>query len=452
MQPPWKLVVEDLGRIAHAEIEARPLLLFVGGNNTGKTYLASLLWGLGPLSMRVPLAHGDAHQRCVAWLEERFGRREQEAEFELGPKVYADLVQIASDTLQEEAGTIPETTFNRPGFKVGRFELRPPTRGRTIPMRWGIHEHEGRSEAMLYLPDGMGIGAQNEDIRAGLIDVLVRTFVLGILSMGLLGMATSQLHPYPVFLPASRTGFMLLYRSLAQQLVPGALIKTSFPRPPVPDLTAPAIDFVSLLMGFRPDSLGAFPDEAAFLERAIGGRFSLRSDMGLNEVLYEHTEGEPALPMQLSSSLVTELAPVVLTLRHVGGYRVIIIEEPEAHLHPHLQRVLAQVIVRLIRKGLFVWITTHSENFCQQINNFLKIGALPPDKRAAAQEKLKYAETDYLDLDDVGGYEFKLEGSRTVVEALRKTPQGLAMPTFNRELFALAKEMDYLDDLVAEGT
>ena len=38
MQPPWKLVVDDLGRIDHAEIEARPLLLFVGANNTGKTY------------------------------------------------------------------------------------------------------------------------------------------------------------------------------------------------------------------------------------------------------------------------------------------------------------------------------------------------------------------------------------------------------------------------------
>jgi hypothetical protein len=43
MQPPWKLVVEDLGRIAHAEIEARPLLLFVGGNNTGKTYLVHVV-------------------------------------------------------------------------------------------------------------------------------------------------------------------------------------------------------------------------------------------------------------------------------------------------------------------------------------------------------------------------------------------------------------------------
>jgi hypothetical protein len=206
----------------------------------------------------------------------------------------------------------------------------------------------------------------------------------------------------------------------------------------VPDLTRPAIDFINLLVGLRQEA-GAYPDEAAFLERAIGGRLALQSKVGLTEVLYEHAAGEPALPMQLSSSLVTELAPVVLTLRHLSGYRVLIIEEPEAHLHPKLQRALAQVIVRLVRKGLFVWITTHSENFCQQINNFMKLGAHP--RRAEMQKKHGYEENDYLDVDDVGGYQFEPDAAgRSVVTEMKKTPQGLVMPTFNRELAALTDE------------
>ncbi len=202
-----------------------------------------------------------------------------------------------------------------------------------------------------------------------------------------------------------------------------------------------------MLMALRPDAEGDHAEEAALLEQAMEGRLSVRSNVGQSEIVYEHTVGEPSLPMALSSSLVTELAPLVLTLRHSSGYRVLIIEEPEAHLHPHIQRVLAQVIVRLIRKGLYVWITTHSENFCQQINNFLKIGALPPEQRAEAQRKLGYAEQDYLDLDDVGGYELTVEGERSAVRELTKTPQGLVMPTLNEALFSLAREMDYLDDL-----
>jgi predicted ATPase len=73
-------------------------------------------------------------------------------------------------------------------------------------------------------------------------------------------------------------------------------------------------------------------------------------------------------------------------LRHLERFPVLVLEEPEAHLHPELQRVVAQVVVRLIRKGVCVWITTHSEIFCQQINNFIKLGSLPEEKEHAVTE------------------------------------------------------------------
>jgi len=438
--PPWKLVVEDLGRIGHAEIEARPLLLFVGQNNTGKTYLASMLWGLLSLSRELPLTRGPAYQRCAAWLHQRFAHREQESSIEVTPEVHGDLVQIVNDTMREQGGTLAERAFNRPGFRIGKIEIRDVARRSEMPVRLESFEEEGRLVTMLSVAEGPSVfGRPHDDILAYAVDYLAWGHILGVLAD----------RGNPVFLPASRTGFMLLYRSLAQRLVGDALVKTGAARPRAPDLTRPAVDFVELLMNLRPDTLGAYPEEAALLEQALGGRLSVQSDIGQNEVRYEHTPGEPSLPMQLSSSLVTELAPLVLTLRHVSGYRVLIIEEPEAHLHPHIQRALAQVIVRLVRKGLYVWITTHSENFCQQINNFLKIGALPPEQRAEAQEKLGYAEQDYLDLDDVGGYELTVEGAQSVVHELKKTPQGLVMPGFNKELFDLAKEVDYLDDLAA---
>ncbi|WP_437277009.1 AAA family ATPase [Sorangium sp. So ce375] len=447
MQPPWKLLVEDLGRIAHAEIEARPLLLFVGGNNTGKTYLASLLWGLLSLSSDLPVARGDAYQRYVSWLEERFARREQEPTFEITPEVHADLVQIANDTLREHGTTLAEQTFNRPGFKVGKIELREVSLPKESSYRWITRQ--SRKQPFVILSTVRRdhfkwtvAGVEDPVGRAFAIELLAKDHLanaLGGAGPGYANNRPSLPHEGPVFLPASRTGFMLLYRSLAQQLVGDVLIKTGAARRPAPDLTRPAIDFIDLLVGLRPEE-GAYPEEAAFLERAMGGRLALRSGVGLNEVVYEHTEGEPPLPMELSSSLVTELAPVVVTLRHVGNYRVLVIEEPEAHLHPRLQRRLAQVIVRLVRKGLFVWITTHSENFCQQINNFMKLGAHP--QRAEMQRKHGYEEIDYLELDDVAGYQFEADpsGRRTTVTEMQKTASGLVMPTFNRELAALTDE------------
>ncbi|MCB9552837.1 MAG: hypothetical protein H6705_13325 [Myxococcales bacterium] len=45
MAADWTLKVEDFGRIAAAEVTVKPLTVLVGRNNSGKSYLASLIWG-----------------------------------------------------------------------------------------------------------------------------------------------------------------------------------------------------------------------------------------------------------------------------------------------------------------------------------------------------------------------------------------------------------------------
>lgn len=65
---PWTLEVGGLGKIQSASIEPRPLLLLIGKNNSGKSYLASLLWGLlATDELWTMPSHGEAQQRCVEW-------------------------------------------------------------------------------------------------------------------------------------------------------------------------------------------------------------------------------------------------------------------------------------------------------------------------------------------------------------------------------------------------
>ena len=73
--------------------------------------------------------------------------------------------------------------------------------------------------------------------------------------------------------------------------------------------------------------------------------------------------------------MVAELAPLVLFLRGViRPGDTLIIEEPEAHLHPRDQTKLAITFARLVRAGVRVIVTTHSDWLLQQIGNLIREG------------------------------------------------------------------------------
>lgn len=112
-----------------------------------------------------------------------------------------------------------------------------------------------------------------------------------------------------------------------------------------------------------------------------------------------------------------------VVLRRLESFPLLVLEEPEAHLHPKVQRTLARVIARLVNKGVHVWITTHSTTFCQQINNLIKLGPLPKDRAAEAKQKWGYTESDCLRQEQVGGYQLMIreDNGRTAVTELTET-------------------------------
>ena len=78
-----------------------------------------------------------------------------------------------------------------------------------------------------------------------------------------------------------------------------------------------------------------------------------------------------------SSSMVSELAPLVLFIRGlVRPGDTLIIEEPEAHLHPAAQAQMASTLARLVRAGVRVLVTTHSDFMLQEIGNLMRVGML----------------------------------------------------------------------------
>ena len=69
----WSVHVKHFGKIKEAVVEAAPMTFFLGDNNSGKSYMMTLLYGL--LNIRLFFSKYDfaedspAYQKCVKILE-----------------------------------------------------------------------------------------------------------------------------------------------------------------------------------------------------------------------------------------------------------------------------------------------------------------------------------------------------------------------------------------------
>lgn len=86
-----------------------------------------------------------------------------------------------------------------------------------------------------------------------------------------------------------------------------------------------------------------------------------------------HTHGDD-LPITAAASSVREMAPLQLLIKKRDIKTVaVLIEEPEAHLHPLKQRMIADAIVAMAKYGAMMQITTHSDYFLRRINDLVRL-------------------------------------------------------------------------------
>ena len=193
------------------------------------------------------------------------------------------------------------------------------------------------------------------------------------------------------YLPAARSGIMQSHRVIAGSLVARSTRAGLERFPELPTFSGVMADFMRHLIHYElPDRFSEFHSRkkttkdmkkiADDLERqTLGGRIvTKRASPGMYpEFVYQPKETGEDIRLSRSSSMVSELAPVVLFIRsNLRKGDTLIIEEPEAHLHPAAQTEMATALARLVRAGVRVAITTHSDWLLQQISNLMREGEL----------------------------------------------------------------------------
>ena len=133
------------------------------------------------------------------------------------------------------------------------------------------------------------------------------------------------------------------------------------------------------------------------------------------------------IPLHLASSSARGLSDMYFYLKHVASPgELLIIDEPESHLSPSNQILMARLLAFCVNAGLKVLITTHSDYLIKEINNLIM---LDNDFEAKKEflTKHKYTEHERLSPDAVKAYTCEAGTLKTC----RIDNTGIEMPVFD---------------------
>jgi predicted ATPase len=167
-------------------------------------------------------------------------------------------------------------------------------------------------------------------------------------------------------------------------------------------------------------------ESANLLLRDMGIELDIATQRG-KPVVYVKTWSGKRLELAHAPSGIREIIMVIFALSS-EDFRFVFIEEPEAHLHPSAQRLLARAIAEAVNNGKFVALTTHSDYLISEFSNLIALSNVSKD----VIKKLSYRDVEVLKPEAVAAYLVKAEGNRAVVERLEVDYTGIPENEFAR--------------------
>ena len=439
--------IRDFGPVSSASIRLSPLTVLVGPNNSGKSYIALLLHSIIAEQARLPSLsrRGGAAPACrdiVRGAYDGGRKRALLGEAESGEFAAALLANSLRSALRRgikrnlgsPLGSLVRSGRDRSTIAVlesgltgrPRLDIAIGRQGGDLEVSAGYRgggptieaSHKSARCTVGFAGGGAagtgpagGGGGGGGPVRATYLlprDRLDRPGEpIGALSRVLaravaLRMRRSTAYNRSIYFPAGRSAIMGMHHATFVGIVESASSKELVKSLAVPGTIAV---FVGRLLDLECKK-GEFFGLASRMEREVlSGNVRLADGAPDKPNTISYRFDGMSVPLSRAASSASELAPISLYLKHaaVRG-NVLIIEEPDAGLHPASAVVLAKHIVRLVRRGLYVVLTTHSPYLLEKLGKYLLASKLPADERA---DGLGYGRDDYLEPGDVSAYLLK---------------------------------------------
>lgn len=454
----FELEVENFGPIEEGKVQLRPLTVFVGPNNAGKSYLATLVYALHQFFDDYPprgfphphheifrnfenTSFGDSIIKEFKKIFQSIENKETISEpititlpNELSDLIVKEIAQSGGDLGSEferyfgfDSGDALIRKFS--GKKAQVF-LRSPKLEvpNSVQHKLTISANSSRIETFLTENLQLPIDVNRiKEMAEFLIDSDLEfeekdkgekyhslRCLAEILYLAVRQLA-GQFYSPAFYLPANRTGLMHAHGVAVSSLIERAALGGLRSTESTPMLSGVMADFLEQLTCL--DNQGTQQNDGVSnilsdgIENSIlGGKVRIGKSSGVDypRFAYKPNGWSDELSLMNASSTVSELAPIVLYLRNVvSSGCTLIIEEPESHLNPAMQVELTRQIAKIVDSGINVIITTHSEWVLEKLANIVRRSEIADNLRSNSDK-----EEIVLRQDQVGVWLFRPNETR----------------------------------------
>ena len=404
-----KIEVNQFAKIDEATIYLDEFLLFVGDNNSGKTLLMELIYGIVKL-----ICEWDADS-SKAKMTERPGMKQYSFTREWF-KDTEDRINLYLQNYKEK-------------FIMDTFKCRISLG--SVAIKFEDYEDSfyiGTIASKASLEKQYPSGEREfifEHFQSS--DDMLETFMHRVLN-DIVGIRDEK----QLFVPAARAGLQMLYRYL--------FVETTSANAGLP---LPIAEYLNFIQTYTPnmDLESEERDLVEFIEEQL-----LRGKVDYENGQFIFREKDMSIPLNYASSMIHELSILPCVLKSGQKVAYIYYDEIENSVHPLLQGIVVRSLIRLCNMGRRIIVSTHSDTMAGKLNNIVLLSRM---KNIAARntkmEKIGLAAKDMLDgSKNIMVYEFiKNDEGRVKVQALEFMSYpgiGYAFERFNNNIDQLYDE------------
>ncbi|MDE0089753.1 MAG: AAA family ATPase [Thaumarchaeota archaeon] len=444
-----RISVENFGPIKKGTVDLKPLTVLIGPSNSGKSYMSALIYSvLSSETLRGRFRpHAKSGLRTSIRKELRALIRNNRGStlavpLDTAKRMYSLIIrEIFDNHLKQNL----ERNFRMPLESLTRNNAAPANikistfADLVVNMSNNIESYKTTMPDTEYVFDISGnldtfVVTRNESVititiskkhKQKFLSQHAADLMISLMHAELWKKDTPRLIPF--YFPASRSGILETYPETAASVMED-ISYSVFTNVDEPTIGGIVTDFITPLILLERKKTPFFKlaeeMESCVLHGSVDARIGKSSPPRL---LY--TFDGNVIPLDNASSAVSELAPLSIYLKYVvQKSNLLIIEEPESHLHPHAQAILAKYIVKLVRAGLNILVTTHSAFLLAEFGKYVLAGRLDEKTRKTLKVETHLAE------DEVSPYVFRRNRDKSY--STRRIPfddeDGISQDEFGR--------------------